>query len=271
MGLIYKPDGKAGEYSEWACNFYNGCSNGCSYCYLKKGNYAYHCGGNKARLKSLLSDEQSAIQVFRRELERNITELRKNGIFFSFTTDPCLPETIGLTLWATQICQQYGVPVKILTKCDVLKNDTAGELIKMPNRELIAIGFTLTGHDVLEPNTSPNINRIAQMKQFRKLGFPTFASVEPIISFSSAKEMIGEAKDFCDLFMIGLDDDKKYNLTEARDFVQWLTYLNRPKLYLKESLQRLLLCSNKNLNSNFVESNYSLFPSYTDEILEALF
>ncbi|KAA6320448.1 hypothetical protein EZS27_029784 [termite gut metagenome] len=31
---IYNPSGKAGEYSYWACNFYNGCSNGCTYCYL---------------------------------------------------------------------------------------------------------------------------------------------------------------------------------------------------------------------------------------------
>ena len=34
---IYKPEGKAGEYSEWACNLYNGCTNECDYCYLKRG------------------------------------------------------------------------------------------------------------------------------------------------------------------------------------------------------------------------------------------
>lgn len=34
---IYNPKGKAGEYSEWACNFYTGCSNNCQYCYCKRG------------------------------------------------------------------------------------------------------------------------------------------------------------------------------------------------------------------------------------------
>lgn len=33
MKIIYKPAGKAQEYSLWAANFYLGCSNNCSYCY----------------------------------------------------------------------------------------------------------------------------------------------------------------------------------------------------------------------------------------------
>lgn len=26
---IYNPSGKAGEYSQWACNYFTGCSNEC--------------------------------------------------------------------------------------------------------------------------------------------------------------------------------------------------------------------------------------------------
>ena len=33
MPLIYKPKGKANEYSEWAMNHYKGCSHGCKYCF----------------------------------------------------------------------------------------------------------------------------------------------------------------------------------------------------------------------------------------------
>jgi hypothetical protein len=30
---IYQPSGKAAEYAGYACNFYVGCSCGCTYCY----------------------------------------------------------------------------------------------------------------------------------------------------------------------------------------------------------------------------------------------
>lgn len=48
---IYNPSGKAGEYSYWACNFYVGCSNGCTYCYCKKGILAGAMGQDKPQLK----------------------------------------------------------------------------------------------------------------------------------------------------------------------------------------------------------------------------
>ncbi len=61
---IYNPSGKAGEYSYWACNFYVGCSNGCAYCYLKKGRGAKILGGDCPTLKKCFKDESDAIQVF---------------------------------------------------------------------------------------------------------------------------------------------------------------------------------------------------------------
>ena len=49
--VIYNPSGRAGEYSYWAANFYVGCSNGCTYCYLKKGRGKKVLGGDTAELK----------------------------------------------------------------------------------------------------------------------------------------------------------------------------------------------------------------------------
>ena len=34
MPIIYKPKGKALEYSKLAANLYKGCSHGCKYCYV---------------------------------------------------------------------------------------------------------------------------------------------------------------------------------------------------------------------------------------------
>jgi DNA repair photolyase len=114
---IYNPSGKAGEYSYWACNFYVGCSNGCEYCYCKKGILKEVMGQNKPQLKKCFKDESHALEVFCKELKANLQELQEHGLFFSFTTDPMLPETIFLTHEAITACRDSNIPVKILTKC----------------------------------------------------------------------------------------------------------------------------------------------------------
>ena len=67
---ISNPSGKAGEYSYWACNFYVGCSNDCSYCYCKKGVLGSVMGANVATLKKCFKDEEHALQVFEKELTK---------------------------------------------------------------------------------------------------------------------------------------------------------------------------------------------------------
>ena len=59
---IYQPTGKAAEYAKWACGFYVGCSNGCEYCYCKKGILAGTMGMNKPQLKKL-KDENHAVHI----------------------------------------------------------------------------------------------------------------------------------------------------------------------------------------------------------------
>ena len=201
---IYKPKGKAGEYSAWACNFYVGCSNGCSYCYLKKGRSAKVLGGCEPKLKSCFKNEDHALDVFEKELKANLSELQKHGLFFSFTTDPMLKETAPITLEAVKICCGLDVPVKILTKktnyiFSFLTNIMA---YKWDN---IAFGFTITGHDELEPNASTNQERIEAMRKLHEAGFKTFASIEPIIDLTSSFEMIAATNGFCDLYKVGLE------------------------------------------------------------------
>jgi DNA repair photolyase len=255
---IYNPSGKAGEYSYWACNFYVGCSNGCTYCYCKKGILAGAMGQDKPQLKKCFKDEKHALEVFEKELLQNKTELQKHGIFFSFTTDPMLEETQDLTYEATSIAIANNVPVKILTKT------TYG--LTFLNRDcslkhLIAFGFTLTGHDELEPKASTNAERIKAMKKLHELGFKTFASIEPIIDFERSMDMIADIRGLCDLYKIGLESGKKYNYGELKSFIDWCCLncnIYGGKIYFKDSILKQAGINREDLPANCVNRDYRL-------------
>ena len=225
---IYCPSGKAGEYAYWACNFYVGCSNGCTYCYCKKGILAGVMGQDKPQLKKCFKDEKHALDVFKKELMQNLSELQRHGLFFSFTTDPLLPETTLLTQLAAKFCLINDVPVKFLTKrVDWHVDELIKELTKNgtiwnyePKKHLLAFGFTLTGHDELESNASTNTERIEAMKKLHDAGFKTFASIEPIIDFKSSLEMIVKTAQYCDLYKIGLQSGIRYNKDNLNEFIK---------------------------------------------------
>ena len=262
---IYNPKSKAGEYSYWACNFYTGCSNGCTYCYCKKGIVAKVLGGNEPKLKKCFKDEIHAREVFTREVNMNIDSLKEHGLFFSFTTDPCLQTTFGLTAFATNYCMSLGIPVKILTK-QIILDFTLFNWAHLNNqkdyKKLISIGFTLTGHDEMEPNAFRNLDRITHMRRLHNSGFKTFASIEPIIDFESSKEMIRQTLGHCNLYKVGLLSGGKYDRYETQQFVLWLRDAVRTfpktKVYMKESLQKLTGYTNDSFGDTFVNRDFKL-------------
>lgn len=271
---IYEPAGKAAEYAAWACNFYVGCSNGCEYCYCKKGILKGAMGQDKPQLKKCFKDETHALDVFYEELKGNLPELQKQGLFFSFTTDPMLPETIKLTWQALDGCLVNKVPVKILTK----RSDWIQRLIDFDNgkeiknfsfkgKNNVAFGFTLTGHDELEPGASTNQERIAAMKRLHDAGFKTFASIEPIVDFDSSYRMIEQTLKFCDLYKVGLMSGAKYDIKEAQWFMTKVLIAcscNNTKAYLKDSLVKLTGAdrfTQRNNNSSYVDSDFNIFQS----------
>lgn len=258
---IYNPSGKAGEYSYWACNFYVGCSNGCEYCYCKKGILKNVMGQNKPQLKKCFADEAEALSVFYEEMVKNLSELQKHGLFFSFTTDPMLKETYGLTLSAVYLCREHGIPVKILTKSTIAINAFIHESIKYCfDKSQISVGFTLTGHDELEQNASTNDERIAAMKKLHGTGFKTFASIEPIIDLDSSMKMICDSIPYCDLYKVGLmAADKSVSEKWLACWVATLKGLNS-KFYIKQSIRSYLGKYYDQIEANnFVERDYNIF------------
>lgn len=272
---LYTPKGAAREYAAVGYNFYNGCPHDCLYCYLKRGVLSKTLGKTEVSLKKCFADENDALFVFKHECEKHIDHLRKTGVFFSFSTDPMLRKTCMLTLKAAKFALQCGIPVKILTKCanvplsaNIILND-----IEKEKRPLLAIGFTLTGRDDMEPYADSNAERIDSMKRVKELGFRTFASIEPIIDFNSSFRMIEQSAKFCDLFKIGLRSGVKndyYNADECAFFIGRVTGLCEKegfKVYWKKSIhdyvqknmaadnfEKALQCS-----ENFVGMDYNLF------------
>lgn len=258
---IYQPSGKAGEYAAWACNFYVGCSNGCEYCYCKKGFLAGTMGQDKPQLKKCFKDGADALRKFAHEVYMNREELRKNGLFFSFTTDPLLPETYGLTWNAMSICSTHKVPVKVLTK----RADSALKfLMHIPTsqRNNVAVGFTLTGHDELEPSASTNLERIEAMRKLHEAGFKTFASIEPIIEIHSSITMIEATINICDHYKIGLLKGKEFGKKDLNSFIHATNEeLSRTTIYWKDSILKGAGIPRESLPSNCVTRDFNLFTN----------
>lgn len=265
--VIYNPSGRAGEYSYWAANFYVGCSNGCTYCYLKKSRGKKVLGGDTAELKKTLKNEIYAMQMFQAELMANKEELQKCGLFFSFTTDPLLTETIGLTVLAIDFCQKHKVPVKLLSKCaegmEAIINISESSEWDVSK---IAIGTTLTGCDELEPKASPNQYRVVALQRAKNHGFRTFASVEPIPvdSFHRALAVIKLAYPWTDLFKIGLESGAKYPKREIDLFYNavttfWETIKPAARIYWKDGFLKAAKIEREELPGYCVERNFNIF------------
>ena len=185
---IYEPVGKAGEYAKYACNFYVGCSNDCDYCYCKRGVLGHAMGKPQATLKKCFKDEIDALLTFENELMKNLEEIRKYGLFFTFTSDPMLDNTRKLTIQAVDFAIRNDINCKILTKRADFIDSLPQWWFYKEYCGKIAFGFTLTGCDELEPGASTNEERINAMRLLHTLGFKTFASIEPIISLKRSAD-----------------------------------------------------------------------------------
>ena len=287
---LYQPEGRAAEYNRWASNFFTGCKSDCQYCYLKRGSLA-HTWDTKPHLKKCFKDERNALEVFKKELLDNRLRVRaEGGVFFSFSTDPCLHETFMLTRRAALLCLDCGVPVTILTKHATFLSERTGSDYEdevfgekdqrdlfdpVVHKGLLAIGFTLTGHDEMEPGASPNEARIGAMAFLKSYNIRTFASVEPVIDTKASLSMIEKAAPFCDLFKIGLRSgvtkdyyDKK--LSDGDDFIGLEQFMAKAsniildakkKVYWKESIRNKIFAAKYLSAPISVSATYNLFNS----------
>jgi DNA repair photolyase len=227
MKILSRPKKNAEEYGKWAVNPYVGCSNQCEYCYLRKGPSGKYLGQDHPVLKKGVVNEEHAYHLAMAEIIEHKDEIiRDGGLFFTFTSDPCLLGTHRLMSSILIDCiNDYGIPVTLLTKCCTTPavwiyqlrmecvtchpDGNRETIYDYRNLEHLAIGYTLTGHDELEPHATSNKGRLQDMAHLRDYvggdRFHVWASIEPVIDFDSSFKMIQQALDAgCRHFKIGL-------------------------------------------------------------------
>lgn len=203
--LIYQPQGAAGEYAKWAINLYHGCSNGCTYCYNRRGVLS-HVFGDKPELAApIVKARDKYLNIYMKEnnltahdaipqkvirdttavvalniIVKDIKRIGEDviredgGIFFSFTCDPFDPDTdMDMLRMVVFVFLDHQIPVTILTKnIDWLGNGKWKVFLEpdtyCPDEDFLrylTIGFTITGNDKLEPGAPSTEERIEALRK----------------------------------------------------------------------------------------------------------
>lgn len=257
--LIYQPQGAAGEYAKWAINLYHGCSNGCTYCYNRRGVLS-HVFGDKPELAAPIvktrnkylnwymkensltahdaipqkvirdATDTAAIEIVFKDIMRIEEDVIREdgGIFFSFTCDPFDPDIdADMLRIIVFVLLSRRIPVTILTKnVDWLEIDKWKDFLEpdtdYPDDLLrdLTIGFTITGKDKLEPGAPSTEKRIEALRKLHdEYKIKTFVSLEPITSIHTASEVIKKTYKITDEIRIGAQSPIKKDRYDPNEFV----------------------------------------------------
>lgn len=230
LGELYYPTGKAKETAQqilevetpMACNVAYGCLNKCSYCYIpyiKKGDVRFP------------KDEPVEL------INKQLNNLKPQGVFFSFTTDPYLKGNIPKTERAILKLTEKKIKVATLSKLGFsgFFDDVRNGMTIVSDSDEFSKKF--------EPNALPVTERIKYLRDIAEQGDYTWVSLEPFPTPNIFKQdltkLLSEI-DFVDFIIFG-----KWNYdARAND-----------KLFYKESVDKFnKYCSEVGIR-HFVKSD----------------
>ena len=232
MPAIYEPSGKAREYAELACNLYTGCLHKCKYCYcplIMRKTLDEWAESPKARTRILEQLENDA--------KKNIGCLK--NILFCFMSDPYQDEeAMFITRKALLILEKYKFKnVNILTKAGFRAiNDF--DILKRNNWKfgstIIFRSESLRKH--WETNAPSIESRYEAIKEAKLQNIYNWVSIEPLIDYNEALNVIYDLKDFVDFWKIGKLNHFK-NIENNFDYKNFYkdvnNILNNKKVYWK--------------------------------------
>jgi len=171
--------------SDYAVNCYAGCEHGCVYCYARFVTRFSHSGESWG---SFVDVKVNAPQVLAREVKRK----RLGRVFLSSVCDGWQPREAryGLTRQCLETLLHYRFPVSILTKNALAERDF--DLLASSKVE-VEFGVTITTFNeslrqLVEPRSSPSVERLKVLQEARRLGIRTYAFLGPLMPVLSDKE-----------------------------------------------------------------------------------
>lgn len=214
MTYVYRPKGRALEYSPLALNIYTGCDHGCTYCYNR-----FRFPIDDPRLRNI------DMTKLREELARNKYD---EQILLSFVGDPyCRAEVeLHATRDVLNTLLNYDMKVAVLTKGGHRALRDLPIFRAHPDQIKVGASLSFLTDEVaaeFEPNSAPPSERIDMLRQLWANGIKTFVSVEPVIDTGEALCAIVKALPYVDEFRIGkLNHDK-----EREALIDWPDFLER--------------------------------------------
>jgi DNA repair photolyase len=204
MSIIYRPKGRAGEYSHLAINHYIGCGHGCEYCYCPK---VLHI--SKEEFHTRPRAREGIIEQLKKEIKSTRAQEHKSKgerVLLSFACDPYQPldTELGLTREIICILVDNHIPFQVLTKGGFR---AARDFDLYGDNDMFAatLTFTKDGQSLkTEPNAATPFERIETLKLAHKQGIKTWVSLEPVIDPIQSLELIQKTAEFVSHYKIGV-------------------------------------------------------------------
>ncbi len=230
MQILYKPRGRAAEYSEGhALNHLKSCDHSCSYCYAAGMAEKFH--------KISRSQFHGAVipvdRLFSR-LSHDCAEFAGEPVFMSFLCDP-YPANSDLhevTRECIRIIVESHNSVTLLTKGGTRAVQDFDLLVQNRRNKL---GATLTFMDEAlsrewEPGAALPDDRLAMLSQAKDAGIYTWVSAEPVIDPVQTLRAIFLAAPYVDEIRIG----KLNHMPEIEVNIDWRRFYLDAKAMVEE-------------------------------------
>jgi len=227
--------GREKEVAPLAADLFEGCDNGCLYCWARRSKSAEDFGKPR-RIISLADLESDLQQLQNYELP--------GPVLLSFECDvySSLADRVGLTRPALELFKKYGIPKAILTKGGT---KAARDFDMYIPGDIYISTLTLSNPEdakFWEPNSASPEDRLKSMQLAFERGITTWGMFEPCISPDQSLEMMERAKSFSHKFIIGRlnhgDDLWKRGvdpeIVELLENIDWQEYRTRAEKACRE-------------------------------------